>query len=200
MRVSKTKPSLTITIVSALIWLAMMMLGGASWQFDARMFNLLYAGEHPNLIYATRLFTNLGGWVALTLFTLLSAIILVRRNERRKAALLILIIASGRVLVEIQKYLIGRPRPPEMDHLVAVQSMSFPSGHAASSMLVYLTIALLLCPRPIVIAGAIALSILIGISRLLLGVHWPSDVVGGWAFGLLWTLGMIRFLKRGERV
>ena len=76
--------------------------------------------------------------------------------------------------------------------LVDVSSLSFPSGHAGNSMIVYLSVALLLFDDPrrrrIAAACAIILSLLIGLSRPAVGVHWPSDVVGGWAFGLLWVM------------
>ena len=81
-----------------------------------------------------------------------------------------------------------------------VKTSSFPSGHATSSMIFYLTLALALTSemrwRGLAVAGAILLSFLIGISRVMLGVHWPSDVVGGWAFGMLWVLLTLRLAER----
>jgi len=82
-----------------------------------------------------------------------------------------------------------------------VKTRSFPSGHANSSMIFYLAVALALTAgtrweRPAA-AAAVLLSLLVGISRVMLGVHWPSDVIGGWAFGLLWVL---LTLKPAERL
>ncbi len=87
---------------------------------------------------------------------------------------------SGAALSELQKYWIARARPDLEPHLVVVKTSSFPSGHANSSMIFYLTLALALTAgtrwqRPAV-AGAIALSLLVGTRRVMLGVHWPSDV------------------------
>jgi undecaprenyl-diphosphatase len=101
----------------------------------------------------------------------------------------------------VQKYSIARARPDLEPHLVVVKTSSFPSGHATSSMIFYLTVALALAAgtrwqRPLA-AAAVLLSLLIGLSRVMLGVHWPSDVVGGWSFGLLWVL---LTLKPAERL
>jgi undecaprenyl-diphosphatase len=85
--------------------------------------------------------------------------------------------------------------------------MSFPSGHAANSALVYLTIAALLTSierdaraRAYIVVTAIALTLCIGLSRLYLGVHWPSDVAAGWALGagwaVLWRIASARFIAR----
>jgi undecaprenyl-diphosphatase len=86
---------------------------------------------------------------------------------------------------------------------VVVKTSSFPSGHATSSMIFYTVIALTLTAksrwhRPAV-AGAILLSLLIGLSRVMLGVHWPSDVIGGWSFGLMWVLLTLRLAERAVK-
>jgi undecaprenyl-diphosphatase len=81
-----------------------------------------------------------------------------------------------------------------------VKTSSFPSGHATSSMIFYLTVALALTGgtrwHRTAVAGAVLLSLLIGTSRVMLGVHWPSDVIGGWAFGLLWVLLTLKLAGR----
>ena len=95
---------------------------------------------------------------------------------------------------------IARVRPDLEPHLVVVKTSSFPSGHAASSTIFYLTVALVLAGgsrwRFTATAAAIILALLIGISRVMLGVHWPSDVIGGWAFGMLWVLLTLRLSER----
>jgi len=94
---------------------------------------------------------------------------------------------------------VARVRPALEPHLVVVKSQSFPSGHASSSMIFYLTMALILTHRGPwrrwAAAGAVLLSLLIGTSRVMLGVHWPSDVIGGWVFGLLWVLLTLRIAE-----
>ena len=102
---------------------------------------------------------------------------------------------SGSIAIGIAKALIGRPRPELTDHLVQVTSASFPSGHAANSAIIYLTIASLVVQiveerraRIFILTVAALLVTAIGFSRIYLGVHWPSDVLAGWSFGTLWAL------------
>ncbi|MFL6776556.1 MAG: phosphatase PAP2 family protein, partial [Sphingomicrobium sp.] len=84
--------------------------------------------------------------------------------------------------------------------LVVVKTQSFPSGHAASSMIFYLALAIALTSgtrwQRAAPAAAVILSLLIGTSRVMLGVHWPSDVIGGWTFGMMWVLLTLRPAER----
>jgi len=102
---------------------------------------------------------------------------------------------AGIGLAALLKLAYSRPRPTLVPHLVDVTSSSFPSGHAADSAIVYLTLAALLARtvrepalRAYIIGAAILLTLLIGLSRVYLGVHWPSDVVAGWTIGAAWAL------------
>jgi undecaprenyl-diphosphatase len=130
----------------------------------------------------------------------LCALWLWHAGHRHLPLVLIAIVTIGRGLSELQKYWIARPRPALDTHLVVVKTSSFPSGHATSSMIFYLSVALALTAgtrwHRAAVAGAILLSLLIGASRVMLGVHWPSDVIGGWAFGMLWVLLTLRLAGR----
>ena len=84
--------------------------------------------------------------------------------------------------------------------MVEVNYMSFPSGHATNAIVAYFAMALLLFDDPrqrrIAAGVTLALAFLIGISRPILGVHWPSDVIAGWAFGLFWVALVFSVIKR----
>ncbi len=174
----------------ACIWLAMLLLGRGP--LDRAIYQALYAGGRPALVTIARIFTALGEPTVLVGGGFLVAAWLWWRGRGRFALGLLLVILIGRALSEVQKYSIARPRPTLDPHLVVVKTSSFPSGHATSSMIFYLTLALALTAagrqRRVAAALAVLLSLLIGLSRVMLGVHWPSDVVGGWSFGLLWVL------------
>ncbi|MET3436281.1 undecaprenyl-diphosphatase [Sphingomonas sp. 1185] len=103
---------------------------------------------------------------------------------------------SGGMAVTLVKTIVARARPDLVPHWVDVSNASFPSGHAAGSAMVYLTLAALATQvtqerrvRHMIVILAVLLVGMIGVSRVYLGVHWPSDVAAGWCFGTLWALG-----------
>lgn len=176
----------------AALWLAMMI--GGTGTLDQSALAWLYAWDQPGLRNFLRYFTLLGNWPAVVGVSLAAAVWLLATGHRRAALLLLGITLLGRALVEGMKLGVYRSRPSGHDHLVDVYSLSFPSAHAANSMILWLTIALLLPNpkwRPAAVAVALLVSFAVGISRPMLGVHWPSDVIGGWAFGAAWVLVMI---------
>jgi undecaprenyl-diphosphatase len=180
------------------VWLAMLVFGGGA--LDRSLYELLYSGHRPGLVVLARVLTAFGEPTILIGAGIVCALWLWRTGRARLASALVLIVLVGRGLSEAQKYWIGRARPALEPHLVLVKTSSFPSGHATSSMIFYLTLALALTAGTrwyrLAAGSAVLLSLLIGISRVMLGVHWPSDVVGGWAFGLLWVLLTLRLAQR----
>jgi undecaprenyl-diphosphatase len=104
---------------------------------------------------------------------------------RRSAIWLALTIAGGTLLNLALKQIFAAPRPDLLPHLDIVHTYSFPSGHAAGNMMVFGALALLAVRASAYVAAA-AMVLLIGASRIWLGVHWPSDVVAGWIEGLGW--------------
>jgi undecaprenyl-diphosphatase len=110
------------------------------------------------------------------------------------ALYVVLSVGAGTLLSQLLKMLYDRPRPEIVDHLVVTHTASFPSGHATMSTVVYLTLAALVVRlveqtrvRVYVLAVAILVSLAVGLSRIYLGVHWPSDVAAGWALGAAWA-------------
>jgi undecaprenyl-diphosphatase len=176
----------------ALAGLAALLLGGPQSQIDPRVLALFI---YPALVPVARLLTHLGDVVTLLAAGLAAAAWLLLRGHRRRAILLLVIIASERLLIEAMKTGFDRARPDPLGHQVAVHNLAFPSGHSANSMAGWLAIALLATSprlrRPAV-AFALAIAFVTGLCRLVLQVHWPSDVVGGWAFGAAWTLLLVR--------
>ena len=154
--------------------------------------------------------TALGGVTVLTLITMLAAFYLVAARKRATAAFLVAAIAGGAIVSTLLKLAFARPRPDLVAHLVSVDSASFPSGHAMNSAITYLTIGTLLARaekdravRIYLVGTAIGLTLVIGFSRVYLGVHWPSDVIAGWAVGASWALLcslVARALQRRRRI
>jgi membrane-associated phospholipid phosphatase len=183
----------------AVLWLAMLALGGPGSAVDRA---LLDAAHIPALVPAARLLTRLADWRVMLPLSFAAAALLIVRQAPRRALLLLTVVLSGRLLVELQKVEFARARPDPHFQLDAVRSMAFPSGHAAYAMMLWLGIALLAVPsgkpRGIAVLAALLLAFSIGSTRLVLAVHWPSDVIGGWAFGAAWTLLLVRLTGGGR--
>lgn len=149
--------------------------------------------------------TTLGGSTVLTLATFFSIGFLLMLRKRMDAFFVLIAVSGGTLLSTLAKHLFGRERPDVLFHLVDVANPSFPSGHAMLSAVTYLTLGTLLARtqeslrlRSYILLSAIFLTLMIGISRIYLGVHWPTDVLGGWCLGALWAFACLltsAFLK-----
>lgn len=179
-----------LACVLALLWFVMFFLG--TGHADLTILGLLYAGDRPALADAARVITLLGGWYFVTPLVVLVALVVAIRRKPWLGLVLLVGTFVGRMLVELQKYELGRMRPDQHPHLVNTYNLSFPSGHSANAMMVFVGLALTLVEdgrqRRFWLLGATGLAVLVGLSRLMLGVHWPSDVIAGWSFGLLWAM------------
>jgi undecaprenyl-diphosphatase len=154
--------------------------------------------------------TAFGGVAALVLFTVIVAGYLWIEKKPRVIALLLAAALGGLLLSSLLKHFISRPRPDVVPHLSHVYTSSFPSGHSMLSAVIYLTLGALLAsviPRTIlkvyVISVAILLTILVGLSRIYLGVHYPTDVIAGWIAGLSWALfcwSVARWLQNRNKI
>ncbi len=149
----------------------------------------------PWLQEMVRDFTALGSTGVLTIITLGVVGWLMFSGKRKTAGLVLVAVLCGVVLSSLLKSGFARPRPDLVPHSVAVFTSSFPSGHAMMSAVVYLTLGSLVARtkhsvtlKVYVLSLALFLTLLVGLSRIYLGVHWPSDVLAGWAAGACWAL------------
>ncbi len=144
---------------------------------------------------AARDLTSLGSIIVLVIITGAVSIYLFLARKYPAAWLLLAAVFSGIALNNLLKLEFARPRPDAVYQAARVFTSSFPSGHAELSAITYLTIAALLAQTQrslkiafYFIALAALLTILIGLSRIYLGVHYPTDVLGGWCIGAAWAL------------
>ena len=200
-------PFAIFALVAALLFgfgkIASVISSGNTYSFDEK---LLVALRRPAdladpigpawLENVMRDITSLGSFTFVTITTLGVVGYLVMDGKRAAAVFVLVATAGGIALSEILKALFARPRPDLVAHLVDVQSLSFPSGHAMLSAVTFLTLGALLAReqarRPLkiyLISIAIVLTLAVGASRVYLGVHWPTDVLAGWCAGASWAIG-----------
>lgn len=147
------------------------------------------------LLHVARDVTTLGGFTVIILITLGTVGFLALRRKWHTCLLVLASIVGGGLLSHLLKTFFARTRPAVVPHLVDVASLSFPSGHSMLGAITYLTLGALLArttaDRRIKIyclGLAVTLVFLIGLTRLYLGVHYPTDVLAGWCAGIIWAL------------
>lgn len=143
---------------------------------------------------AMRDITALGSTSVLFIITIGATGFMLLSHARRAALWTLLAVLSGTILSFVLKEAFDRPRPDLILHMTKVYTSSFPSGHAMMSAIVYLTLgALFAAHQPsrslkvYLLSLALLLTLLVGVSRVYLGVHWPTDVLAGWAIGASWA-------------
>lgn len=199
----KSPPFRTLAIVGSalLVLLSAGLIGGPAFDVDIEAIHSLAADRmaQAGMTSAAVILTHVGSAAGLFAILFLAAVSLARARRWRDLGTMVAIVVSGRLMVELLKYLVDRPRPSFTPYPVEVHSLSFPSGHAGNSMLTFLAIALIAAPkrwRGWAVALAIVASLTIGATRPFLGVHWPSDVIGGWALGIGWVVALEALSRR----
>jgi undecaprenyl-diphosphatase len=205
LRLNEAAPLLSLAALSFFVWafieIAGDVLEGDTMTFDrAILLALRNAGDLSDPIGPAwfeevgRDFTALGGHAVLTFVTLATIAYLVMTRKRHAALLVIAAIGGGMLLSTLLKLGFSRPRPDLVPHAARVYTASFPSGHAMLSAVTYLTLGALLTRvhaqrrvKAFLIGLALILTVLVGMSRVYLGVHWPSDVLAGWCVGAAWA-------------
>lgn len=149
----------------------------------------------PWLEEAVRDITGLGSMIVLLLVTGAVVFYLLLIRKSREALVVLVAVGGGQILSSLLKLGIDRPRPELVSHLVHVQTLSFPSGHAMMAAVTYLTLGTMLAgivpgrvTKTYVLGVAMLITLLVGVSRVYLGVHWPSDVLAGWCAGFAWAM------------
>jgi undecaprenyl-diphosphatase len=193
--------ALTTTSLWAFLGLMDEVREGETARFDTAILLAMRTSENtpigpPVLQEVMRDFTALGGIAVLTLITVFVAGFLVLKRNAATAVFLVAAVSSGILASTVFKELIARPRPDLVPHGSYVSTASFPSGHSMMATLVYLTLAIVIARgqqsrrvKAYVIGIACGLALGVGVSRVYLGVHWPTDVLAGWALGSGWAIG-----------
>lgn len=149
-----------------------------------------WAIGHPHWTLASKWWTNIFDPMPLRVAVLGLVIWLYRRRARRLALWAVTTTVVGGLLGMVLKLLVGRHRPDLLDPVARATGFSFPSGHALNAALVAGVFVLVLLPvahgwrRRLLWGSAIAVTVLTGLSRIVLGVHWTSDVLAGWLLGI----------------
>jgi undecaprenyl-diphosphatase len=157
------------------------------------------------LVELARDVTALGGYTVLTLITVLVWLFLRLERTKVTANRFVATVTGGYALNVLLKTIVARPRPDVVPFLTQIHSPSFPSGHAMMSTVVFLTLGLMLSEvatrravRVLVIASPVAIAVSVSLTRVYLGVHFPTDVMAGLCCGVAWTLGCWLFWRRRD--
>jgi undecaprenyl-diphosphatase len=189
-------------LLGAIIWLV---LSGRADSFDFPLRDTLLGLDPAGGASLWSAITFLGSTALLTGLTILCLTLFALRREWQPAGHLAIVMGGAILANNGLKWIIHRPRPLEVFQHTMPASFSFPSGHSLFSLAFYLSVAIIIAPRLSRMAGtmvfcmAILLILLIGASRIFLGVHYPLDVMGGYTTAALWLVVVRLFERRRAR-
>ncbi|WP_433592098.1 phosphatase PAP2 family protein [Nocardia sp. CA-145437] len=175
-------------------------------RIDPGWLGWVIAHRAPDLTAIARLLSDAGDTMSMLAVALTASAVLAWRRRWNEVATVIVATAGAGALVLIGKHVVGRSRPPVVDHLVTETNQSFPSGHSLSSLVVLGAVVAIAVThlrvralRMVLVALTAGLIAAIGWSRLYLGVHWPTDILAGWLVGGLWLTACLMTAHRIRR-
>ncbi|MEA2902527.1 MAG: hypothetical protein QOH36_2414 [Actinomycetota bacterium] len=179
--------------------------GDGLFHIDRPVTEYVVSHRTPWLTAAMRVVTVLGSTAVLIPMIVVVGLLAYRRGKGwRPLALLAAAQGGSIVLYDLVKVLVARPRPSIQPLITTVTGYAFPSGHATQAMAVFGALAFLASgwttrwsAKVAQWTAAVVVTLLVGMSRVYLGVHWPSDVIGGWALGALWLAGLLMTIRAG---
>jgi membrane-associated phospholipid phosphatase len=166
--------------------------------FDRPVMMWLHGNASPGLTALMEGLTQLGGLVVVPVVATIAAVVLWRRGLRRGATVLAAAVIGSTLLNAALKAVFRRARPDFWEHLVTENSYSFPSGHAMASMAVAAAVVVLTWRtrwRWTAVAAGAAYVLAVGVSRMYLGVHFPSDILAGWSVSVAWVAVVVVVLR-----
>jgi membrane-associated phospholipid phosphatase len=171
-----------------------------AFRFDTTFLLWLHQFANPNLDNLMLFITNLGNPSTVVIVAGVTVLLLWWRHYQEEAKVFVFACLGGLILNTGLKLFFSKPRPELWHRLISETSFSFPSGHALGSVVLYGFIAYELATHypnfaKVIYSSAIILIAAIGISRLYLGVHWPTDIIAGYGVGFLWLMICITMLK-----
>ena len=197
---------ISLTIFLSLVWcfweIAEDVIEGDTHNIDTSILLMMRNPLDQNLPWGpswlqemVRDISSMGSTAFLTIATGLVAVFFIMTRRFKRAAYLVSSVISGAVISNLLKMGFDRPRPDLVPHGTIIHTASFPSAHSMMSAIVFLSIGALLAKsqssrglKISFMSAAVFLTLIVGISRIYLGVHWPSDVMAGWIAGTMWAM------------
>ena len=198
--------ALLLTVAGLLFafgFIAQEVVEGKTLAFDRKILLALRSASDPSVLIgpvwlpeAARDVTSLGSMIVLAIITVAAVGYLLLAGNSAVAWLMLIAVVGGVALSDLLKFAFGRARPDVVPQMARVFTTSFPSAHATMSAITYLTIGAILAQSQssskislYFMSLAVFLTVLVGVSRIYLGVHYPTDVLAGWCIGAAWALG-----------
>ncbi|OAB31988.1 phospholipid phosphatase [Paenibacillus macquariensis subsp. defensor] len=205
--------TLLISVICAIgFGLIAVFVGNAKIQnFDHTIISVIQGVETPPLTTIMKFFTLIGNGIPIAIITIVVMIILyIFLGHRRELIFLVCVVIGSALLNTLLKLIFKRARP-DINRIAEAHGYSFPSGHSMAAFTLYGVLAFLVWKHVPTAVGRVTIIILsslfiafIGISRIYLGVHYPSDILGGYLMSACWLTGSIwlyqRYLERSKRI